>query len=199
MPAVAGVGRGARSGTARRSSVAPKSGSRWEAGSYYPRPGSRGGMGDWWRSLRAHAIDARILRTLVLQTPNALRRSRGFPGTIPEVPARVDRPCPTGTILPPAARRAARWVCPALPRRWVAGPVFVPRQDAACHRSSVVEHSLGKGEVMGSSPIGGFGWGRAQGPDPAFVLDARHLAGPGPAGGLGRRRPENPARRERAV
>ena len=25
-----------------------------------------------------------------------------------------------------------------------------------CHRSSVVEHTLGKGEVMGSSPIGGF-------------------------------------------
>ena len=29
-------------------------------------------------------------------------------------------------------------------------------QDDPRHRSSVVEHTLGKGEVTGSSPVGGF-------------------------------------------
>ena len=35
----------------------------------------------------------------------------------------------------------------------------IPPQRVAvanCHRSSVVEHALGKGEVTGSSPVGGF-------------------------------------------
>ena len=31
--------------------------------------------------------------------------------------------------------------------------------DSICHRSSVVEHTLGKGEVTGSNPVGGLGTG----------------------------------------
>ena len=39
------------------------------------------------------------------------------------------------------------------------GAVFsraLPREKPVRHRSSVVEHTLGKGEVTGSSPVGGF-------------------------------------------
>ena len=44
---------------------------------------------------------------------------------------------------------------------WAAHPPDMLMSDGAsapvpCHRSSVVEHTLGKGEVTGSSPVGGF-------------------------------------------
>ena len=38
--------------------------------------------------------------------------------------------------------------------------IYSPRKDRicfSCRRSSVVERTLGKGEVTGSNPVGGFG------------------------------------------
>ncbi len=43
-------------------------------------------------------------------------------------------------------------------RRWCVGVIQVEvGQDDPRHRSSVVEHTLGKGEVTGSNPVGGLG------------------------------------------
>jgi hypothetical protein len=39
---------------------------------------------------------------------------------------------------------------------WMCGCVKGASALVRCHRSSVVEHTLGKGEVTGSSPVGGF-------------------------------------------
>ena len=53
------------------------------------------------------------------------------------------------------------------------GPAFVPDSSVSRHRSSVVEHTLGKGEVTGSSPVGGFGMlgrGPTAWPDPSPKL-----------------------------
>ena len=50
------------------------------------------------------------------------------------------------------------------------GAVFsraLPREKPVRHRSSVVEHTLGKGEVTGSSPVGGF---------PGTQFGFRHLS-----------------------
>ena len=68
---------------------------------------------------------------------------------------------PQGGVHPPWNERLGLRLVkkPVLFAVRLTGAVFsraLPREKPVRHRSSVVEHTLGKGEVTGSSPVGGF-------------------------------------------
>ena len=70
---------------------------------------------------------------------------------------------PQGGVHPPWNERLGLRLVkkPVLFAVRLTGAVFsraLPREKPVRHRSSVVEHTLGKGEVTGSSPVGGFGF-----------------------------------------